>query len=718
MSGVNIFTKLGGTVLDRLGDFNPQLLRELKGRLKWFPILAAVGISLLIQLVMLMGFSIALPGGVITDDLYISTYPQISWDRLSALDSALRQEVLPADAANREAIEVSGAFISRLKTRPSVRGDETVGQAALAQLQAGDRLLAIDGTPIDQNYPTTGTEEEKFWSHRIQINEAIYGTDYLYQMEPQDAALIGTRVNLTLYRPERGEFTVTLPRIAIAERNNRYCLDTGTHTAGGYVSCTITPDRQAYQVDWFHWFSDIFKALTIAIIFPLMGIGVFLLSNNLADEKRRGTLNFIRLSPRSALTVLGGKIVGVPICLYLAIALTLPFHIASGLGAGYGAGYLLGFYAALIAQTLVFYLLALLFSLSTSHNMLLALQPWLLVAGVTVFNWTFLVITWTSRFPENTDSNPFLWFVLLSPFISYDYFLPQTVLDSGTRVNMALGIFRINFVEYTVVTVVHAMGWCAVLGHAIQRRFNNPTITLLKRRYSYLITGVFMIIVLTLSSNRPETFDAFGYVILIMLLSLLYFMTLAIALTSNRQTLQDWARFRHARVARSQRLSLWQDLLAGDTSSPLVAIGLNLLFGAVTFMVWFLGYHSDELSDSTDILIFISSTLMFVGSLFFSMLVNQILMLLRRKKNWFWFASVGSTSCLLFPGVTLLMGAFIFGQRPEPVLVFGMPPELAIVAIPLSLLGTVTAILAFVHTRQLMLVGRSESQQLLQGAAS
>ncbi|MDA0267327.1 MAG: hypothetical protein O2890_05350 [Cyanobacteria bacterium] len=42
---------------------------------------------------------------------------------------------------------------------------------------------------------------------------------------------------------------------------------------------------------------------------------------------------------------------------------------------------------------------------------------------------------------------------------------------------------------------------------------------------------------------------------------------------------------------------------------------------------------------------------------------------------------------------------------------------MASLAIPLSLLGTVTAILSFIHYRQLVIAGRSEFQQLLQGTS-
>jgi hypothetical protein len=57
---------------------------------------------------------------------------------------------------------------------------------------------------------------------------------------------------------------------------------------------------------------------------------------------------------------------------------------------------------------------------------------------------------------------------------------------------------------------------------------------------------------------------------------LLYGLVMVLSLTCDRQILQDWARFRTSRLPHEGRLPLGRDLLLGETSSPLIAIGLNL----------------------------------------------------------------------------------------------------------------------------------------------
>ena len=84
------------------------------------------------------------------------------------------------------------------------------------------------------------------------------------------------------------------------------------------------------------WNEVLFIALSVVMTFALLVIGSYLLLSDLDQEQRRGTLNFIRHSPRSATNILGGKLIGVPILVYLAIALAIPFQIKTALGAGLG----------------------------------------------------------------------------------------------------------------------------------------------------------------------------------------------------------------------------------------------------------------------------------------------------------------------------------------------------------------------------------------------
>ncbi|MEM9487405.1 MAG: hypothetical protein AAGA83_27375, partial [Cyanobacteria bacterium P01_F01_bin.116] len=69
MSDVNLLTTLVTSHLDRLGDLNPQLMRELKGRLKRFPVITAIVLSVLCQIAIIVGFWTALPGAVVLKDM-------------------------------------------------------------------------------------------------------------------------------------------------------------------------------------------------------------------------------------------------------------------------------------------------------------------------------------------------------------------------------------------------------------------------------------------------------------------------------------------------------------------------------------------------------------------------------------------------------------------------------------------------------------------------
>ncbi|MBX2864550.1 MAG: hypothetical protein KTR27_13460, partial [Leptolyngbyaceae cyanobacterium MAG.088] len=409
---------------------------------------------------------------------------------------------------------------------------------------------------------------------------------------------------------------------------------------------------------------------------------------------------------------LSGKLLGVPVCLYLAVGLVVPLQWFTGLNAGYGIGQMLGFYLTLIAQTLIFYLGALLISLSVSNLMVLGLQPWLLAAGVIGFNWLMFNYAVSREFFGNTESHVFLWSVLFSPFSSLAYFNVEQS-NVGSNFDLTLGDFQLNFTAYGLLALVHAAGWYALLGHGLERRFSNADNTLLKRRFSYFLTLIFAAFMLGLTGIQVrETYDEPLHLFLMALLSLVYFVMLIMALSPARQTLKDWTRFCHARPPH-ERLPLWKDLIIGDTSSPVVAIALNLLLLNSLVLTFFCSRFNNFLSSQVDGLVFVCCILMFIGSILFSAVVSQTLLMLPRKKNWVWLGAVGSISCLAFPALSVGMAFAVLEPYPRPAHVLGMPPEVAVLALPLSLLVTVTTVLGFIHTRQLIRSGHSESQQLL-----
>jgi ABC-type transport system involved in multi-copper enzyme maturation permease subunit len=72
-----------------------------------------------------------------------------------------------------------------------------------------------------------------------------------------------------------------------------------------------------------------------------------MLVTDIGNEAEKGTLNFLRLSPRSSANILIGKLLGVPILSYLTILLLLPLHLLSAVLSITPLSFLLSTYFAL-----------------------------------------------------------------------------------------------------------------------------------------------------------------------------------------------------------------------------------------------------------------------------------------------------------------------------------------------------------------------------------
>ncbi len=88
------------------------------------------------------------------------------------------------------------------------------------------------------------------------------------------------------------------------------------------------------EIDWSAWWFDIFQTMNTILPIVLLVGGIYILVRDMATEERRGTLDFVRLTPQSSHRILLGKILGVPSLMYLAIALALPLHFWAALQSG------------------------------------------------------------------------------------------------------------------------------------------------------------------------------------------------------------------------------------------------------------------------------------------------------------------------------------------------------------------------------------------------
>ncbi|MEA5583398.1 hypothetical protein VB620_18880 [Nodularia harveyana UHCC-0300] len=292
----------------------------------------------------------------------------------------------------------------------------------------------------------------------------------------------------------------------------------------------------------------------------LMG-GTYLLINDLATEQRRGTINFIRLSPQSYQSILLGKILGVPILLYLAIFLAIPFHLWLGLNMGIPLYQTLIFYVVLLGASILYYSAALLFGLVGSW--LGGVQSWL-GSG---FLGLVLLFTQKNIFPR---FNIFLGLSIINP----GNFIP----DSEGGLNFVhFQWFGLPLGNSLVLTtcfslLVYGIG-TYFIWQSLERCYHDTNATMLSKKQSYFLTASFTVIMLGCAnsvSNQnllPLIFINFGL-----------FLYLIAALTPNYQTLQDWARYQHFyRVKNPGKQKLIKDLIWGEKSPAILAIAINAL---------------------------------------------------------------------------------------------------------------------------------------------
>jgi hypothetical protein len=87
-----------------------------------------------------------------------------------------------------------------------------------------------------------------------------------------------------------------------------------------------------------------------------------------------------RLSPQSTESILTGKLLGVPILIYLVAVVAVPFHLWAGVAAKIPLGQILTFYGVLAASCIFFYSAALLYGIVSS---------WL---GMFKFGWAVVLL--------------------------------------------------------------------------------------------------------------------------------------------------------------------------------------------------------------------------------------------------------------------------------------------------------------------------------------
>ncbi|MBD2577728.1 ABC transporter permease [Oscillatoria sp. FACHB-1406] len=320
-----------------------------------------------------------------------------------------------------------------------------------------------------------------------------------------------------------------------------------------------------WSVEWV----SLYRSLNWVLPIFAIAIGVYLLSSDLCREQLRGTLNFVRLSPQPSESILLGKLLGVPILLYLGIALILPLHflaaasLIAGLPAGRAFFALFGVYPVWVGLSGIYYIVAMLFALLGSEGNLkdIKLLPAAssLLALITASMATAVLLRPDWMFYPAFESTGWNWFFLPERF-AYPWLL-------GT-------LFALNLWSWQIAN----------------RSFRHPNPTLISKAQSYWIVGgthfwllgfALPDVLVNNAGGRIESFFSLLALIAIVPMTLL---VMAAALSPSRKTLIDWARYRHVREP--EKRELWRDLFLEEKSPALGAIAVHILLMAAIWLPW------------------------------------------------------------------------------------------------------------------------------------
>jgi hypothetical protein len=421
--------------------------------------------------------------------------------------------------------------------------------------------------------------------------------------------------------------------------------------------CIFSPKSPKCVLNWPRWWGDLCRVLTQVMPYALYVPGAYALVNDIAQETQKGTLNFLRLSPRSSQNILLGKLLGVPILGYFSFLLLLPLHLISGLLGGVSIGNSISLYLTTLIWAALLFTASMFAGFSggaqtrtlgisgASGIGAVALIVFAGVPGIGVLNLLFFG-RWSAGLGtvERLPSIP--WFGLL---VNQNWLLAHIFIYG----NIALLTY-----------------W---LWRVLQRTFRKPTATVLSKRQGYaIVTYVLLLAVGFMVPGRMVAGDGtVGFTQLAIVASIAVYgaLPLIFTLSTPRQTLLDWFRGRQeiAIAQRAENMSPGKrrsaqihDRLFGDKSPGVAAI---LICALIAYSLISLLLPATGKSFGAAVLGLALSVTLVAN---YAVLV-QLMLLLETAKPYVWatgsviFAIVLPGFCMAIPGLNLLAGYFTPG---------------------------------------------------------
>lgn len=489
---------------------------------------------------------------------------------------------------------------------------------------------------------------------------------------------------------------------------SHYCI-------GNDAICQQDANGQ-FQIDWPLWWRNLSRVLTWSLIGIAMVPTTFMLANNIEQEERQGTLNFIRLSPQSARSILVGKLLGVPILVYLGLLLVLPLHWLAIAQAQAPWSFLPGYYLMLAVGCSFLYSLALLCGLVAGRLPIEFAGSNGAISGALMGVFTLVVflplfIMW------NVSTG---WSTYIDFFGSSQWFISSLywyVLPIGAAPAMAYGL--------TVVTLLIGSYW---VWQGIKRQFNNPSATLLSKRQAMLtaISCEILFFGFCFQKVEPGTSEIEQQFALFIALNTIHFiccLILTLIVSTLRPVAIDWARYRHVlrhpsntwETISGKGRSLFYDLMLGEKSPAHLMMSVLGVAIAIPLLVWLLTWRSSnqQIWALVTLACFVLQVVIYSSAVQFVYLSGSP----KRKGLAFLTVSLIVMLPLLFAGALYskyhALTTFLLLCSPLPTLAFAIPHSLVIA--PFALLGQI-AIAVLLNLRvynQLKQLGVSHTKALL-----
>jgi hypothetical protein len=486
-----------------------------------------------------------------------------------------------------------------------------------------------------------------------------------------------------------------IPVQKLIEAHSKYCNFSGNHYNYGSELCKLDGANN-FNINWQFWWSDVFFCLSWILSFGLILGSVYTLVADLVQEEKRGTLNFIRLSPQSAQKIFIGKILGVPILVYLAIGLIVPLHLCVGLSVGGGIPLLASWYAAIGSIWFLVSSVAVLYVLLGGIQAIVTtiVVGWPLFLPIQAINLYALGEIRHESWMKSTDIS---WFGLPIASSAIGFYI--------------FGIIGCSIISFGV--------W-----QAIERRYLNPMATAVGKSQSYLanlflqigLAGFGCAALFQDGSSNREGMIAFFTVIDFMALFLLIPMLLP-----SKQSIKDWSRHRRERTTNRHgkiwRSELFKDLIHNDNSPALLTIAINIGMAMILWIpIAMIGFNGSDSKARFFASICLGASLILIYAA-----IAHLCLFLNVKKRNLWIVAIITVAMVLPIGGAFILSPFGTPKGLAAIMLLFSPfapvgmfqlsggTILATFAAQLGIFGVLTRLLQ----RRLQISGQSQTKELL-----